>query len=171
MSVFLRCIFYLLNSPQFSVFTYLSLSLWVPVLFLSLSSTSCFISAYFAPQVTLLFIILFLHQMLWLPLVLTFIFTFASPLVFVHKHEEKQSVKSSSKAKIKIPGCSRIELLKVLFIDIVIYLVSFIVGFFCVCGLCPFLLTKKKNHFYCYTKKYKSPHVCVLFFWLLFIYP
>lgn len=85
--------------------------------------------------------------MLWLPLVLTFIFTFASPLVFVHKHEEKQSVKSSSKAKIKIPGCSRIELLKVLFIDIVIYLVSFIVGFFCVCGLCPFLLTKKKITF------------------------
>lgn len=135
----------------------------MPVLFLSLSSTSCFISAYFAPQVTLLFIILFLHQMLWLPLVLTFIFTFASPLVFVHKHEEKQSVKSSSKAKIKIPGCSRIELLKVLFIDIVIYLVSFIVGFFCVCGLCPFLLTKKKKSLLLlYKKVQKSSCLCLI---------
>lgn len=135
----------------------------MPVLFLALSSTSCFISTYFAPQVTLLFITLFLHQMLWLPSVLTFIFTFTTALVFVHKNEEKQSVKSSSKAKIKIPGCSRIELLKVLFVDI------FILFSWFHCGLFPCLWTlslpaAKKINFYFYTRIRKSSCLCLILF-------
>lgn len=144
------------------MFTYLSLSLRLPVLSLALSSTSCFISTYFAPQVTLLFITIFLHQMLLLPLVLTFIFTFTTPLVFVHKNEEMESVKSSSRAKIKIPGCSRIEFLKVLFTDIFIYLFS---RFHCGLFLCLWTLplpATKKIHFYSYTKEQKSSSLCLI---------
>lgn len=96
MSVSLKFIFCFPNSSWIVAFIYLSLRLWVPVVFLALSSTSCFISTYFAPQVTLLFITFFPLQMVWLPSVLTFLFTIYSYsqllLIFVHNNSEENTV-------------------------------------------------------------------------------
>lgn len=95
MSVFLKFIFYCLNFSWITAFIYLFLRPWVPVGFLALSSTSCFISTYFAPQVTLFFITFFPLQMLWLPSVLTFLFTIYSYsqllLIFVHNNSEENT--------------------------------------------------------------------------------